>query len=131
MHLNEKVQKIFGHLHTILIWTKSKRTVTFFRETFPNRTYIRCIILPKAQRHLDLHSDRPHERRKEKRKSRLLPSIYPQSDQALPNAIEDPMKIDAPDELLQSDKWIFSDNVRKSGKMESPGAWGQSLCNIC
>ena len=44
------------------------------------------------------------------------------------------MKIDAPQrELLQSssNKWIFSDNVRKSGKMESPGAWGQSLWNIC
>ena len=34
------------------------------------------------------------------------------------------MKIDAPDELLQSDKWIFSDNVRKSREMESPGASG-------
>ena len=65
---------------------------------------------------------------------RLLSQFIPITIQpASRNAIEpqDPMKIDAPDELLQSDKWIFSDNVRKSGKMESPGAWGQSLCNIC
>ena len=47
-----------------------------------------------------------------------------------PNA-SDPMKIDVPDELLQSDKWSFSDNVRKSGKMVSPGARGPSLWNIC
>ena len=65
---------------------------------------------------------------------RLLSQFIPITIQpASRNAIEpqDPMKIDAPDELLQSDKWIFSDNVRKSGKMESPGARGQSLCNIC
>ena len=69
----------------------------------------------------------------EKRESRLVTlSIHPHP--ASPNAIEprDPMKIDARlRELLQSNKWSFSDNVRKSGKMESPGAWGQSLCNIC
>ena len=62
--------------------------------------------------------------------SQFIPiTIQPASRNAIES--QDPMKIDAPDELLQSDKWIFSDNVRKSGKMESPGARGQSLCNIC
>ena len=67
----------------------------------------------------------------EKRESRLLCQFLPDHSPAKCNWASDPMKIDVPDELLQSDKWSFSDNVRKSGKMVSPGARGPSLWNIC